>query len=263
MLVFRTISPRSSLPYRIRTPLDSPKVSVHLLMEYSSPLASGNIDPDKTGFFISRKNSYIILMKLYMVPIALQTIFTSAVLVANILIGLYVFVQNTRNLVHRAFFLFTSGIACYGVGLILLVFTKNFIFNNIVFYGGLFVFLGLVFLAKVFPDKTTVEKTFWLHFIPCFFIFIALPFNVIVKGLALNATGSITPILGPLFPAFAAIIAYYVVLILFLFIRNYRRAFGLPRLQMQYLFFGASVFIVSMFSFNVILPAFGIFGFNL
>src|SRR6266481_4476389 len=161
------------------------------------------------------------------------------------------------------FFIFTLGIALYGMGLTLLFLTKIFIFDKFIFYGGLLLFLGLILLAEVFPDKQTIDKKFPLVLIPWFLTLIVLPFNLIVRGIVINKSGSLVPMLGPLFPVFAVIFGFYTILAFVLFFRHYRLAHGLPRLQMQYLFLGAAIFITSMFTFNVILPAFGIFTFNL
>jgi signal transduction histidine kinase len=182
---------------------------------------------------------------------------------ADLAIATYVLSKNPRNIVNQAFFIFVTGAALWGLGVLLLSLTQNFNFSDMVFFGGAIGSFGLLLLARTFPSTSHIPRKFWLHSLPFLAIIVAAPFGVFVRGMVIRPDGSLHPILGPAFPSFLFIITVYILLSLFLLARNYLRLGGPTHLQMQYLFAGATIFALFAVISDAILPAFGIFNLNL
>ena len=200
---------------------------------------------------------------LIMATLSLPAGMVLTTMLVNLGIAAYVFWKNFRSVVHAAFFLFVLGAAAVGISICLLVTTHNFIFDRMNFFGGATMLLGLILLAKTFPDKSGIEPRFFFLLIPLLAIYVGSPLNWFIKGMIVNPDGSIAPINAPGIYGFVAIVAFYLILILILFIKNYRRLAGVPKQQMQYLALGAGVLVFSIFIFNVLLPALGFAALNL
>lgn len=191
-------------------------------------------------------------------PALLVEGFLVLILIINFAIALAILLRDPKNAIHWSFFLCVLGGVMLGSGILLLFATKIFIFDKLVFYGGHTMILGLVLMAKTFPDNPKIKKNFWIFILPLAVLYIITPFNLLTKGLEIKADGSIAPINGPAIPFFVAVVGFYIFYSAFLFIKKYRQLSGLPKLQLQYLFLGAAIFMVSIFIFNVFLPAAGI-----
>lgn len=181
----------------------------------------------------------------------------------DLLAAVFVLWKNPKHTAHRAFFVFVSGAAVWAFGIALLSITKLFILDKIIFYGGTVMILGLVLFARTFPDGGRISRRFWLLLLPFAGIFIAIPFNVFIKGLVSTPSGTLQPINGPAFPVFAITMGSYFLFALSLFIKKYLLSSGRARLQIQYLFLGTAVFTAGVLVFDIILPYFGIFYLNL
>ncbi|MBI4225046.1 MAG: hypothetical protein HY617_01825 [Candidatus Sungbacteria bacterium] len=181
----------------------------------------------------------------------------------DFLVAAFILWKNSKHIVHRTFFVFVSGAAIWVLGIAFLSITKFFILDKVIFYGGTVMILGLVLFAKTFPDGGTISRRFWLALTPFIGIFIAIPFNVFIKGLVPTPGGTLQPINGPAFPVFAITMGAYFVFSISLFVKKYIASSGLARLQIQYLFLGTAVFAAGVLWFDIILPYFGIFYLNL
>lgn len=181
----------------------------------------------------------------------------------DFLAAAFILWKNPKSIVHRAFFTFVSGASVWVLGIALLSITKFFILDKVIFYGGTIMILGLVLFAKTFPDGGAVSRRFWLLLLPFAGIFIAIPFNVFIKGLAPTPEGTLQPINGPAFPVFGLVIGAYFIFAISLLVKKYRSSSGLPRLQMQYLFLGTAAFALGVLVFDIVLPFFGVFYLNL
>ena len=185
------------------------------------------------------------------------------VIALTFFIGIFVLASAPRRMVNRAFFTTATGISLWGLGIMLLSETAMFeVFDKVTLYGFVILLLGYVTFAQVFPRAESVPKRFWLLFIPLGFIAGILPFDLVISDALVDAHKAITPVNGPLFPVFAAICVGYVFLGLVLFMRTYRKTTGLARQQMYYLLLGLGIFILCAITFDVVMPAFGIFQLN-
>jgi signal transduction histidine kinase len=191
------------------------------------------------------------------------SILISCIVIAfDLFIGGYVLYNNPRKIVHWAFFSFAGGIGLLGLGFVLLFSTHNFTFDKLIFFGGHFTILGLTLLSVTFPNKA-LSKKFWFAMIPLGGLFIATPFNLIVKGISINNAGVLEPINGPGIGFFVFIVGGYIFFSIVAFLLNYHSSTGKARVQIQYLILGVILFALSLFFFNVLLPAIGYSSLNL
>lgn len=181
----------------------------------------------------------------------------------NALIAFLVFIQHPKSATHKNFFIFVGGSALWGAGIILLVWTRNFWFDKVILYGALIMVYGFYLFTDTFPTSTKGWKPTLLLSMPFIVAALLIPFNLFIEKTLLLADQSLKPINAPLYPLYAAIIGFYIILGFIVFIKKYRHARGLERLQMQYLILGAALFLFIAFISDAVLPALGIFNFNL
>ena len=189
-------------------------------------------------------------------------IFLGIATLIDLLIAIYVFIQNTEHIVNRSFFIFVIGISILSSGMLLLSGTRIFFFDKFILYGGHLMNIGFFMLSQTFPSKQRLPRRFFIYLVPWLFLGIITPFNLIIRSTKFNPSGYLEPMNGSLFPLFAAIVGIYALWSLASFFGQYRKLTGLARLQMQYFLWGGAFFIVSLFVFDVLLPAFQIFQLN-
>ena len=192
-----------------------------------------------------------------MLHVTAQHIVLVSTICAVFIIGVYVLLRKPRDVINQSFFLFVAGVTLWVIGFLLLSVTGNFIFNRVILYGGLLLPYGLFLFSKTFPTKEPFgRKTVFFSMPFLLGILIIIPSRLIIDHTTIYESGQLEPTNGPLFPLYAAIIAWYVLLSLFNFIRHYRHSSGKAR--MRYLSFGLSIFVGSAFIFDALLPAGGI-----
>jgi len=180
----------------------------------------------------------------------------------NFCIALFVLYKNIRSVVNLAFFIFVTGVAAWSSSIALIIVTRNFVFNQHIFYGGAVMFIGLVLFSRVFPYGQHPRRLFYLLFIPAGVIALLTSFNLFVSGMKILPDGSPEPIIGPGMPLFAAIAIGYLCISIFFLIQNFRKSRGIHRTQFFYLFTGIGILAGSMVVFDVVLPMIGIFQLN-
>jgi signal transduction histidine kinase len=183
--------------------------------------------------------------------------------VLNLAIGVYVLLKNPRSALHRAFFLFVFGVVSWSAGMMLLLWTRQPWFITVTLWGGELTLLGFIWFAQVFPDSRLERKYFFLLLLPWIALFLATPSSLFIRSAVFQGHGYLEPENGPLFPLFAAGIAIYIVVSVAKLFRTYRRLEGIRRVQVRYFAAGAMIFLVFGFVTDVLLPAFGVFHFNL
>ena len=135
----------------------------------------------------------------------------------NLLIGAFVLLKNPRNIVNRAFFLFILGCSAWGIGIALLYQLHDFSFDKLALGGGLLMLFGITLFARVFPTEPKVSIRFCLIFIPLFVTSLCLPFNLFIQGILIDKDGLIQPINGPLFPLYAVVTLFYLLITFYFF----------------------------------------------
>lgn len=188
----------------------------------------------------------------------LKEVFLAIILLLNFGTGVFVVLKKPRDAVHQTFFLMMLGVMMWGLGLILMVQTEQFMWSRLIEYGFLVLVAGIIAFAYVFPDQERFPVNRWPVFLPLLFLWGIVPFGLIIEGAIFNGNNSAEPINGKLFPVFGVILFGYLLLMLFLFIRKYIKTRGIARRQMIYLFSGLSILVVSALVFDLILPSIGI-----
>ncbi len=180
------------------------------------------------------------------------------IIISTISIGFLVMNENKFSIVHQSFFIFLLGIGISTVGFLFLFLQYPFIlFDRLIHYGGLLFITGLITFAQVFPSGTNFPKKSWPLYIPLLFLAIVVPFNVIIRNASFTTEGRVVPENGPLFAPYILILSIYFIASVFFIIRTYRRTKGKEHLQLQYLFIGVIVMLLSFFIGNVLLPFLG------
>ncbi len=194
------------------------------------------------------------------IGITLEELLLIVVIVLNLLIGIFVFARRPRNIVNQSFTLAVIGVSLWSLGIMLIVTNHQFEpFNQMATYGFFVLLTGFLVFAKTFPDGVNPNKHFFLVFIPLILLALTIPFHLIIQRAEFLAGGAIIPIQGPLFPEFSFISILMIVGSILLSIRAYKKSCGQARLQMNYLLFGLSVFLLTAGIFDVVLPAMGVF----
>lgn len=192
-----------------------------------------------------------LILKIAVLPIGL----------INFAIGFFVLWKNPRSLVNRAFFILALGATVWAISVALIFLTKNFFFNQFIFYGGTLMFAGFFLFARFFPKDDRPNPVFWWSLAPFVIMLLLVPFDVFVSGIQ-ETSGVIEPVNGPLMPVYSLIIGSYVFYAIYLTIKHFFRSIGTAKAKLQYLLFGVAIFIGSVIIFDAILPAFGVFQFN-
>ena len=180
----------------------------------------------------------------------------------NAVIGCYVLYKNPRSIVHRAIFVMAIGIAGWMIGILLLVATANFLFVSLAIWSGELAVLGFVAFAQTFPDQRA-KLTPALVWLPLLLVAIGTPLHLIIASVTPSAHGYLRPENGPFFAVFASVMIGYVIVGAFYLARTFSHSRGVQRVQMRYFLFGAGTFLFCATVFDIILPAFKIFSFNL
>jgi signal transduction histidine kinase len=185
----------------------------------------------------------------------------------NCALGLYVLRRDPKDIVHRSFCVFALGIAGWSAGILLVSLTGEFFFVTFALWSGELVVLGFILFAKTFPGHdagiSLRNKWFLTSLIPLGLLFLVSPFRLILQAAQFNARGYLVPKNGPLFPVFAVMLAAYIVWGVWHLIKKYLRSEGVAHVQLRYVIAGAGAFLAGAFVFDVLLPAFNIFSFNL
>ncbi len=182
---------------------------------------------------------------------------------ANIAIGTWVLLKNPRRIVNRSFFIFVLGSSAWAMGILLIYITHDFYFDKLALGGGLLMMFGITLFARVFPTEERVQKRFFLLYIPLAMVATCLPFNVFITGITIDTEGLVRPANGPLLPLYVAVVVAYSLAALYYFKRSYVKATGNSQLQMLYFTAGIGIFMLSLIVCDGILPAVGVYQFNL
>lgn len=190
-------------------------------------------------------------------------IIATLLVLLDFFLGAYVLVKNPGRLNSRAFALFSFSAGLWTLGIVLLFSSHNFNFNKLIMGAGVVMIFGFFLFAKTFPEVKTLNKKFWLNLLPFIFLIITVPFNIYVKGMYLGDNGIPQPILSPFFPIYASLTGGYAAYSALLLALAYKNNLGKTRQQLQYIFLGAVLFISIAILCDAVLPALGIYNYNL
>ncbi|MFQ5574450.1 MAG: histidine kinase N-terminal 7TM domain-containing protein, partial [Terriglobia bacterium] len=183
--------------------------------------------------------------------------------VANVIIGLALYTKNPRKATNRTFALIALGIGGWIVGVVLLEITVELFWFSFLSFFATLMGTGFLIFSRVFPSvEKKVARSFYVAAITPAALMGLLVFarrDLFVRGvLSQNQNRSLELELGPVFPVlvgYAIAMTAYAALAL---ARKYARARGIEKLQLKYLFFGFSLFFVTVVSGNLVLPQLGV-----
>jgi len=180
------------------------------------------------------------------------------IFIVNSVLSIFVFSKNRRNIINIIFSLFIFSIGVWSLSLALIQITTAMIWSHVTMISG--VSMGTFFLvfSKVFPraDKKISSLTLFLFIFPAIIFIILVFLNLIVEGIEVKE-GVATPVLGPLYPLFMIYVIVYAGYAIVSLALKYKRATGISRMQLKYLFLGFSSFVLAIIITNIILPAVG------
>lgn len=182
---------------------------------------------------------------------------------ANLIIGIYAYTRNPRHIINRAFLIFVCGIVVWSGSMMLLAFDPQRWLAAAAFFGAEALVLGFVLLAEVFPDRKTARPIVLIYLIPWYAIVLATALGLVIRGATFDRAGYLRPVYGPLFRTYAIVIGLYIAWSVARLIGKYKTLSGVYRVQMRYFATGAGLFLGLAFVTNVLLPAAGVFEFNL
>jgi len=177
-------------------------------------------------------------------------------------LGVFVLIRNPANSINKRFCIFAYVFVVW----VLLNFYVHLATEpeiiasrvRLVFCAAVFIPPSLFFFSSIFPDRVGKPSDRYLS-IFFFFISILLTFfsSSIVEGISFKEN---TPYVkyGPLFPAFWS---YFMISVAYSLYNLYRKSmlfYGIKRLQIQYLYFGAALSVFLGAITNFLLPVIGV-----
>ncbi|MDR4509991.1 MAG: ATP-binding protein [Candidatus Brocadiaceae bacterium] len=177
-------------------------------------------------------------------------------------LGIFVFLKDPRNSINKRFFLYTLVIAVWVFSINLTLLAKDTTIATsrlrIVFSVASLMGPSFFFFSSVFPDRK--ERTFQRYLCLLFFaasiIFICTSPSLVKKS-AFEGD-KIRAEYGSLFILFWIHLLSCMGYSFYILYKKIRWAYGVTRLQIQYVFFGIVLFVLCAFITNFLFPLFGL-----
>lgn len=186
--------------------------------------------------------------------------------ILSILIGIYVFYNNPKNIQNRIFILLTISIVVFSIAETMARFSSNgeegLLYGRIGYLGVIFVPLTLLHLSFVFPRERTIfaRNKYLLFGIYIIGILLFCIFNLIIstQDVQLSKWGYRVA-LGPKFYLIGIWILITAILGTLNFLYSYIHSkTTIERKQIKHIFYGAFIVIILTFGTNIFPPIFGI-----
>jgi signal transduction histidine kinase len=183
-------------------------------------------------------------------------IFLTTILVAELILGLVVYLHNPRERVNRYFVALVLSVVFWTTTNYLASTQSVLIFTQLTYLGAIFIFTSLFLFTSIFPFELHINIYRRLVLISSSLIAIVLFLpggylisNVISKGDSVDVvTGPYFYVLG----SFFIIVFFISIYQLFL---QFRKSSGLNRLQLQYITFGLVFSLVVGLLTNLVVPS--------
>ncbi|MCM8803622.1 MAG: hypothetical protein NC827_10035, partial [Candidatus Omnitrophica bacterium] len=179
----------------------------------------------------------------------------------TIFIGSIILIRNFRNKANILFALITFIVGFWILCLAIADFSHNysiaFLWSKLAITGPIFLPLLLIYFFLNFPITLKVPKWTKLLFIPtiCLFGLAFTKYNI--KEVKIQEWGvEVSP--GILYPLFFVYFIIYLIIAILLLIKQYRKAGGIAKQQIKYIFLGCIISIILGLVTNVILVLLGI-----
>lgn len=198
---------------------------------------------------------------------AVEYIFLFFVTLANLVLGLVVFLRNKKNKTNIIFFVLSSNIALWSVSIFLFRFLNGA--NEIIFWGKIaHITAGstpvlLFYFVKYFSGHKKVNK--FIHYL-ILIIFLVINFFVAVNGYVVSdyhvQYGAKAFIFGPMYLLYTTYIVVFFSLAFATLYNEYRKSSHVTKIQLKYISAGMliSTFLATIT--NQLFPWFGDFRYN-
>jgi PAS domain S-box-containing protein len=179
---------------------------------------------------------------------------------ANVILGLMVLLDNPRHEVNRSFALISWSIAFWSFCIYQInVSEQILLWGRLAFLGPAIIPTAFLYFSWLFPRRRwrINRLVFWLFMFPGILMSL-LVFSPWLVERAIYAPSGLILTRGPLYQPFMFYIVLYLALGAWELIRKYRLMVGAQRSQLGYVFLGFASSLVPFCLTNLILPLFGI-----
>jgi len=189
----------------------------------------------------------------------------------SVLIGIYVFYKNPKNIQNRVFVLFVSFVIAFSIGEAMLRLSSNseagLFWGRIAYLGAIFAPLTLLHLSFVFPRERTMfaRNKYTLSGLYIVGIGLLCIFNLIISIQDVQSSGwGYRVVFGSRFYFIGIWLLITSSFGVFNFLRSYTQSKTVvERKQVAHVFYGAFIVIILTFGTNIIPPVFGVIIFPL
>ncbi len=185
-----------------------------------------------------------------------QYILPTGVVLANLYLGIMVYIRNWKNAANRWFCILSISVSAWSYFLMLFQMEQSYIYAQLAFVAAIFIPSVFSSFVRVFPSDETKIKPDQLDYL-VYGISIILSIlvfeNLIITGLEEMSWGT-SLALGPLYYSYALGFIGIFVLALGRLFRKYFRAQGIDRMQIRYVFLGVTLGAVLGATFSLVLP---------
>ena len=198
----------------------------------------------------------------------IRSIILIIVFLANLFLGLLLFIRGKRNKVSTSYAIVTWAIALWTISMILY---RGASVENSVFWCRILYFSAAVIpylflrFSFLFPSaKLTLSKfkSFLIVIPSIIIVFFTLYPGLVIKDVIIYYGQEKEIIFGPFYIFYSAYISVYFAWPLFNLFRKYRVAIGILRSQLRYMLFGTAASVLFGMFFNLVMPWIGDFRFN-
>ncbi len=177
---------------------------------------------------------------------------------ANIILGLLVFLRNPKKALYISFGLFSlnTGLWCLS-NFVFYFFPKMFLFESQYALGASTI-VAIIIWFNFLRNKATKLNVIIFTLVYLFTLLIPLMGSLVIKSLSVTSNGAFTFVPGPLFDYYGYLInilfAYYIGIVVYTFVKSK----GSLKRQYGYILIGSFIFGGVSVMFSSILPMFGI-----
>lgn len=186
---------------------------------------------------------------------------TFYVILANLTLGLFVYLQNRKNPTSIGFFLLAASIAFWSLSAFMVrdrVVSGVFFWDNFIFVWSTLIPLFFLLFAFVFPRARGRFLGGYraVFIVPAIFFLILNQAGLIIQNVLVGPAGA-APQFGPAYPFFMLYFLVYIIWGLVILIRKYSVSSGQEKVQIRFLFGGLLLTFFFAILTNLILPVFG------
>jgi len=178
----------------------------------------------------------------------------------NLLLSFFVLLNNRRKAINRTFFGFIVFVTIWIVSAYTSEFmpldSQKIFLSKMTMAGAIIAFTFFFFFSFYFPRAKKVNKyiSVSISFISGVFALAILATGILIKGLEHKPWGFDLIYNSVGFNIFMALFLGLVLVSVINFILSYRKVAKINKQQLQYLFFGFALFVLSIILFDIILP---------